>query len=102
MLREASHEPLGAGTITLIAENGSQVACGWTDATGKYRLEAPASGTYLVVVTAPGRHPVAARVAVAADRDSTRDFTLEKLTQGSAPATSAERAPVAGRMATDA
>jgi hypothetical protein len=81
-LRDASHEPVGAGTVTLIAENGRQVACGWPDATGKYRLEAPASGTYLIVVTAPGCHPVAARVGVAANRDSAHDFTLEKLPQG--------------------
>jgi EmrB/QacA subfamily drug resistance transporter len=54
------------GTVTLIdALTGAQVGTTRTD-DGHYRLEVPRAGEYLLVVSAPGRRPLAERVRVSA------------------------------------
>ncbi|ALG06582.1 MFS transporter [Kibdelosporangium phytohabitans] len=50
---------VGGAILTLIDHTGQQVARGNTDAFGRYQLQAPGSGAYVLIASAPGHQPSA-------------------------------------------
>lgn len=56
--------PAGAGHVTLIDARGQGSGTMRWGRDGSFRLTAPRGGTYTLLVTAPGRGPVARRLAL--------------------------------------
>nr|WP_042190134.1 DHA2 family efflux MFS transporter permease subunit [Kibdelosporangium sp. MJ126-NF4]CEL19114.1 multidrug transporter, MFS superfamily [Kibdelosporangium sp. MJ126-NF4]CTQ95084.1 multidrug transporter, MFS superfamily [Kibdelosporangium sp. MJ126-NF4] len=50
---------VGGAILTLIDSSGQQVARGNADASGRYHLQAPGQGAYVLIASAPGHQPSA-------------------------------------------
>ncbi|MBP2320868.1 EmrB/QacA subfamily drug resistance transporter [Kibdelosporangium banguiense] len=58
---------VGGAVLTLIDHEGKQVARGNTDPAGRYVLNAPAEGGYVMIASAPGHQPHASALKLHAD-----------------------------------
>ncbi|ONI77696.1 MFS transporter [Actinosynnema sp. ALI-1.44] len=56
---------VGGAGLTLIDHTGQQVARGNTDAFGRYQLQTPGQGAYVLIASAPGHQPSASPLTVA-------------------------------------
>lgn len=65
------------GVVTVTDMQGRQVARARADDSGRYAVQALASGTYTLIVTAPGFRPEAASVTVNGV-DATQDFVITR------------------------
>jgi len=74
--------PVVDGAVTLVDERGSQVGGTRLDRAGRYHLDVPCPGTYLVVVGAPHHDSAVARVAADPDRLRRHDVTLDEIGVG--------------------
>ncbi|MFJ9850343.1 MFS transporter [Streptomyces sp. NPDC101150] len=66
LVRDADGEVLGGVALTLISSDGRQVGRAVSHSDGRYALDAPASGPYVLIAAADGHQPQAATVTAAA------------------------------------
>jgi EmrB/QacA subfamily drug resistance transporter len=59
LIQRGDGAAIGGAVLTLIDHGGQQVARGNADPAGRYHLEAPGSGAYVLIASAPGHHPYA-------------------------------------------
>jgi hypothetical protein len=57
LIQQGDGAAVGGAVLTLIDHSGQQVARGNADRAGRYHLEAPGSGAYVLIASAPGHHP---------------------------------------------
>lgn len=74
-VRQGGGEPFAEAVVTLADQGGRQVTRTSTGPDGRYVLDLPTGGTYLLIVAAPKVQPSASIVAVA-DRSVTKDVVL--------------------------
>ncbi len=74
--------PVVEGAVTLVDERGSQVGGVRLDRAGRYHLDVPRQGTYIVVVGAPRHDSAVARVAADPDQLRRHDVTLDEIGVG--------------------
>ncbi|QUQ72070.1 FUSC family protein [Kutzneria sp. CA-103260] len=65
-VRDGSGQPLVDAALTLVDGKGRQVGRSVPADDGRFRIEVPRSGTYLLIASSPGRHPSADLVTVPA------------------------------------
>ncbi|MFC0431596.1 FUSC family protein [Kutzneria buriramensis] len=75
-VRDADGSPLADAALTLVDGKGRQVGRSVPADDGRFRIEVPQSGTYLLIASSPGRHPSADLVTVPAG-PVTKDVVLE-------------------------
>nr|WP_255926036.1 MFS transporter [Streptantibioticus rubrisoli] len=66
LVRDADGEPLGGAALTLVSPDGRQVGRTVSHPDGRYGLDAPAPGPYVLIAAAGGHQPQAASVMAAA------------------------------------
>ncbi|WP_236574014.1 MSCRAMM family protein [Streptomyces sp. GS7] len=66
VVRNAEGEVLGGAALTLVSPDGRQVGRTASHPDGRYALDAPADGPYVLITTADGHQPQAATVTAAA------------------------------------
>ncbi|WP_391858301.1 MFS transporter [Streptomyces silvisoli] len=66
LVRDADGEPLGGAALTLVSPDGRQVGRAVSRADGRYGLDAPAGGPYVLIAAADGHQPQADTVMAAA------------------------------------
>ena len=76
-VRDGEGQPLVNAALTLVDAKGRQVGTSQPADDGRYRIEVPESGTYLLIASSPGRHPSADLVTVPAG-PLTKDVVLEE------------------------
>jgi uncharacterized membrane protein YccC len=76
-VRDSSGQPLVDAALTLVDGKGRQVGKSVPADDGRYRIEVPESGTYLLIASSPGRHPSADLVTVPAG-PLTKDVVLDE------------------------
>ncbi|GAA3438170.1 FUSC family protein [Kutzneria kofuensis] len=76
-VRDGAGEPVVDAALTLVDGKGRQVGRSVPADDGRYRIEVPESGTYLLIASSPGRHPSADLVTVGAGPVS-KDVVLEE------------------------
>ncbi|MGH3624633.1 MAG: carboxypeptidase regulatory-like domain-containing protein [Sciscionella sp.] len=76
----ANGAPLAGATMTLTDLCGRQMDRRRADAQGRYRLAAPAHGTYLLICASPAHRPQASVVSVTAEVPVRHDVTLHTST----------------------
>ncbi|MEV6605996.1 FUSC family protein [Kutzneria sp. NPDC051319] len=76
-VRDGSGAPVVDAALTLVDGKGRQVGKSAPADDGRYRIEVPESGTYLLIASGPGRHPSADLVTVGAG-PLTRDIVLDE------------------------
>ncbi|WP_330254311.1 MFS transporter [Nocardia sp. NBC_00565] len=74
-IRREDGRPVPGAVLTLIDQRGHQVSRATGDADGGYRIDAPASGNYVLIASATGHRPEAVSVAVG-QRSQSLDLTL--------------------------
>ncbi|HEY2696700.1 MAG TPA: FUSC family protein [Pseudonocardiaceae bacterium] len=74
-VRDGSGTPLADAALTLVDPGGRQVGYSLPANDGRYRMEVPRTGTYLLIASSPGRHPSADLVTVPAG-PVTKDVVL--------------------------
>jgi hypothetical protein len=74
-VRDGSGTPLADAALTLVDPRGRQVGYSLPANDGRYRMEVPRTGTYLLIASSPGRHPSADLVTVSAG-PVTKDVVL--------------------------
>nr|WP_279587037.1 MFS transporter [Amycolatopsis arida] len=74
-VRRQDGAPVPRAALTLIDQHGRQVGRGFGRADGTYRLTAPGSGGYVLIVAAAGHQPEASSVTIAG-QPATVDLTL--------------------------
>ncbi|MEV6217396.1 MFS transporter [Nocardia sp. NPDC051833] len=74
-VRREDGQPLSGAVLTLIDQNGRQVARTSSAADGDYAISAPTSGGYVLIVSAMGHQPTAVNVAVG-ERPQRVDLSL--------------------------
>ena len=74
-VRDGSGTPLADAALTLVDPRGRQVGYSLPADDGRYRMEVPRTGTYLLIASSPGRHPSADLVTVPAG-PVTKDVVL--------------------------
>ncbi|AHI00094.1 FUSC family protein [Kutzneria albida] len=74
-VRDDRGRPLAEAALTLVDQRGRQVGRSSPADDGRYRIEVPATGTYLLVASSPGRQPTADLVTLGAG-PHTRDVVL--------------------------
>jgi EmrB/QacA subfamily drug resistance transporter len=57
LIQQGDGAAVGGAVLTLIDHSGQQVARGNADRAGRYHLEAPGAGAYVLIASAPGHHP---------------------------------------------
>ncbi|TCO58498.1 MFS transporter [Actinocrispum wychmicini] len=57
LVQQGDGAAIGDAALTLIDQDGQQVAHGNADAAGRYHLQAPGAGAYVLIASAPGHHP---------------------------------------------
>jgi len=82
VVTDLSGGPVVDGTVTIIDESGRQVGGARLDKAGRYRLDVPTRGTYLVLVSAPHHDSAVARVAAGPERRCVHDVTLDAIGVG--------------------
>ena len=65
-VRDGSGAPVADAALTLVDSKGKQVGRSVPADDGRFRIEVPQIGTYLLIASSPGRHPSADLVAVTA------------------------------------
>lgn len=65
-VRDDRGNPLSEAAVTLVDQRGRQVGRSTPADDGRYRIEVPATGTYLLIASSPGRQPSADLITVAA------------------------------------
>ena len=65
-VRDGNGVPLAEAALTLVDPRGRQVGYALPADDGRYRMEVPGTGTYLLIASSPGRHPSADLVTVPA------------------------------------
>ncbi|WP_067566454.1 MFS transporter [Nocardia acidivorans] len=68
--------PVAAAAVTLIDQSGHQVSRATGDSGGRYRIDPPARGSYVLIVSAAGHLPTAVNVTVDSQPQQ-RDLTLQ-------------------------
>jgi len=76
-VRDGSGQPLADAALTLVDGKGRQVGKSVPADDGRYRIEVPESGTYLLIASSPGRHPSADLITVGAGPVS-KDVVLDE------------------------
>jgi uncharacterized membrane protein YccC len=76
-VRDGSGAPLTDAALTLVDNKGRQVGRSVPADDGRFRIEVPEVGTYLLIASSPGRHPSADLVTVAAG-PVVRDVVLKE------------------------
>jgi len=76
-VRDGNGSPLADAALTLVDGQGRQVGRSVPADDGRFRIEVPQSGTYLLIASSPGRHPSADLVTVPAG-PVTKDVVLEE------------------------
>jgi hypothetical protein len=76
-VRDGNGTPLTDAALTLVDGQGRQVGRSVPADDGRFRIEVPRSGTYLLIASSPGRHPSADLVTVPAG-PVTRDVVLRR------------------------
>ncbi|MFI9048231.1 MFS transporter [Streptomyces sp. NPDC053427] len=66
LVRDADGEVLGGAALTLISPDGRQVGRTVSRSDGRYALDAPTSGPYVLIAAVDGHQPLAATVMAAA------------------------------------
>ncbi|MGW7003788.1 MFS transporter [Streptomyces sp. NPDC054933] len=79
LVRGADGEPVGRATLTLVSPDGRQLGRASSQPDGRYALDAPAGGSYVLIAAADGHQPQA-RTVVAAATPVTYDITLPHAT----------------------
>jgi EmrB/QacA subfamily drug resistance transporter len=59
LVQRGDGSAIGGAVLTLIDHDGVQVARGNADPAGRYHLQAPGAGSYVLITSAPGHHPYA-------------------------------------------
>ncbi|MGF6887692.1 EmrB/QacA subfamily drug resistance transporter [Nocardia sp. GAS34] len=75
-VRREDGRPVSGAALTLIDTRGHQVSRGTGDSNGGYSIGAPASGSYVLIVSAGGHQPAAVNVTVG-DRPQSLDISLQ-------------------------
>lgn len=76
-VRDGTGAPLAEAALTLVDPRGRQVGYALPADDGRYRMEVPGTGTYLLIASSPGRHPAADLVTVPAG-PLTKDVVLDE------------------------
>jgi uncharacterized membrane protein YccC len=76
-VRDGNGTPLRDAALTLVDGKGRQVGRSVPADDGRFRIEVPRTGTYLLIASSPGRHPSADLVTVPAG-PVVRDVVLEE------------------------
>jgi uncharacterized membrane protein YccC len=74
-VRDGSGAPLADAALTLVDPRGRQVGYALPADDGRYRMEVPRTGTFLLIASSSGRHPSADLVTVSAG-PVTKDVVL--------------------------
>ncbi|WP_223885641.1 MSCRAMM family protein [Nocardia colli] len=98
-IRRDSGQPVPDAVLTLIDQRGHQVSRATGDSGGSYVIEPPASGNYVLIVSASGHQPAAVQV-LAVDGAQHVDITLDGSGELSGVVRTAAREPVAGASVT--
>ncbi len=91
-VRDSSGAPVAGATIVLATAERAGITMARSDAQGRFALDAPAAGNYLVIVTAPGFQEARRSVLVSDSGSDSLDITLsvrsmsEEVTVTAAPA----------------
>ncbi|MEU6563805.1 MFS transporter [Nocardia nova] len=91
-VQRADGRPVAGAALTLIDQRGHQVSRATGDGSGRYSIEPPAAGSYVLIVSANGHQPAAVNVT-ADGRTQRLDLTL----QGSGELSGVVRTAGAGR-----
>jgi EmrB/QacA subfamily drug resistance transporter len=75
-VRRQDGSAVPGAALTLIDQRGRQVARGTGGSDGAYRVTAPGTGTYVLIVSAPGHQPQASSVLVGEGSAARLDITL--------------------------
>ncbi|MFB8008362.1 MFS transporter [Nocardia sp. NPDC056000] len=75
-VRRDDGRPIPDSAVTLIDQRGHQVSRATGDSGGGYRIEPPAAGSYVLIVSAAGHLPTAVNVAIDTHPQQ-RDITLQ-------------------------
>jgi uncharacterized membrane protein YccC len=76
-VRGGDGHPLADAALTLVDAKGREVGRSVPADDGRYRIEVPEAGTYLLIASSPGRHPTADLVTVPAG-PVVRDVVLDE------------------------
>jgi len=76
-VRDGSGQPVVDAALTLVDGKGRQVGRSVPADDGRFRIEVPQTGTYLLIASSPGRHPSADLVTVPAG-PVVRDVVLDE------------------------
>ena len=79
---EATGAPIWAANITIIDAHGHQLMRASTDRSGRYAVDGLPGGILTVLLSPPGRMPLATRVMLTSDLPVRQDFVLPDPTQG--------------------
>jgi Carboxypeptidase regulatory-like domain len=74
--------PIGAANITIIDAHGHQLMRTSTDRSGRYAVDGLPGDILTVLLSPPGRTPLATRVMLTSDLPLRQDFVLPDATQG--------------------
>ncbi|NKY86725.1 MFS transporter [Nocardia veterana] len=91
-VQRADGRPVAGAALTLIDQRGHQVARATGDSSGRYSIDPPGSGSYVLIVSANGHQPAAVNVTTDG-RTQRIDLTL----QGSGELSGVVRSAGAGR-----
>jgi uncharacterized surface anchored protein len=97
LIQRGDGAAIGGAVLTLIDHGGRQVARGNADPAGRYHLQAPGSGSYVLIASAPGHHPHASPLKLDS-QPAVMDVTLTGAGEIAGVVTAETGAPV--RLAT--
>ena len=78
----ADSGPMPAATITVIDASGRQLVRTSTDPAGRYAVDGLPAGPLTVLLSVPGRMPIATRIVLAGEQPVKRDFVLAHPAEG--------------------
>jgi hypothetical protein len=82
MVTDATGAPIWAANITVIDADGHQLVRTSTDRSGRYAVDSLPGGILTVLLSPPGRMPLATRVLLTSDLPVRQDFVLPDAPQG--------------------